>query len=162
MTKWGTSWKRLRRWSQTRSSRDAGGTDRCTVGRDARVVWRGSCATRSIATTLEDSESKRTPGCSEALGRDSKRMTYNHHGDQIEEISEHEQRDFSIDDWGRLSDGPTKESVSRSEARFRYDYDVTVATGSRKLSKRAAALTRRSRCPSVEQRLAHSITMSEP
>ena len=59
-----------------------------------------------------------------ALGRDSKRMTYNHQGDQIEEMSEYEQRDFSIDDRGRLSSDPTKESVSRSEARFRYDYDV--------------------------------------
>jgi len=59
-----------------------------------------------------------------ALGRDSKRMTYNPHGDQTEEISEYEQRDFSIDDRGRLSGGDTNESVSRSEARFRYEYDV--------------------------------------
>jgi hypothetical protein len=51
-------------------------------------------------------------------------MAYNSHGDQIEEISEDEQRDFSIDDQGRLSDDPTKASVNRSEARFHYDYDA--------------------------------------
>ena len=58
------------------------------------------------------------------LGRDSKTMTYNDHGDQIEEISEYEQCDWNIDDQGRLSDSPNRGSVSRSEARFRYDYDV--------------------------------------
>ena len=29
-----------------------------------------------------------------------------------------------MDDEGRLSDAPASESVSRSEARFRYDYDM--------------------------------------
>jgi YD repeat-containing protein len=58
------------------------------------------------------------------LGQDRKTMAYNSHGDQIEEISEDEQRDFSIDDQGRLSDDPTKASVNRSEARFHYDYDA--------------------------------------
>jgi hypothetical protein len=51
-------------------------------------------------------------------------MVYNDHGDLVEEISEDEQRDFSIDDQGRLSDVPTTASVNRSEARFQYDYDV--------------------------------------
>jgi hypothetical protein len=51
-------------------------------------------------------------------------MAYNEHGDQIGEISEEEQRDYSIDDQGRLSDSPTRESVRRSEARFLYDYDL--------------------------------------
>ena len=59
-----------------------------------------------------------------ALGRDSKTMSYNDHGDQIVEISECEQRDYNIDDQGQLSDSPTRESVSRSEAHFHYDYDV--------------------------------------
>jgi YD repeat-containing protein len=57
------------------------------------------------------------------LGRDRRTMAYNNLGDQIEEISEDEHRDYSIDDQGRLSDSPTKESVSRSEARFHYEYD---------------------------------------
>ncbi len=59
-----------------------------------------------------------------ALGADRKTMGYNDHGDQIEEVSEHESREYGLDDEGRLSDAPTKESASRSEARFRYDYDT--------------------------------------
>ncbi len=58
------------------------------------------------------------------LGRDVQRMNYNDHGDQIEEISEHEKRDRNFDDQGRLADSPTNESVSRSEAHFHYDYDL--------------------------------------
>jgi hypothetical protein len=50
-------------------------------------------------------------------------MAYNEHGDKIQELCEHEGRDYGIDDEGRLSDSPTRESVSRSEARFHYDYD---------------------------------------
>jgi hypothetical protein len=57
------------------------------------------------------------------LGRDRRTMAYNNLGDQIEEISEDEHRDYNIDDQGRLSDSPTRESVSRSEARFHYEYD---------------------------------------
>jgi YD repeat-containing protein len=59
-----------------------------------------------------------------ALGGDSKTMTYNDHGDQIEEIWKHEQRDYNIDDEGRLSDSPSRERVSRTEARFHYNYDA--------------------------------------
>ncbi len=58
------------------------------------------------------------------LSEDKTTRAYNGHGDQIEEISEHDQRDYGIDDEGRLSDAPTSERVSRSEARFRYDYDA--------------------------------------
>jgi hypothetical protein len=57
------------------------------------------------------------------LGGDSRWVTYNDRGDPIQEIHEHVGRDFGIDDEGRLSAAPTRESVSRSEARFRYDYD---------------------------------------
>ncbi len=59
-----------------------------------------------------------------ALGRDSKAMAYNDHGDQIEEISEHEQRDFHIGGPGQLTESPASKRVSRSEARFHYDYDA--------------------------------------
>jgi hypothetical protein len=58
------------------------------------------------------------------LGGQSKTVAYNGHGDQIEEVVEQDSRDYGIDDEGRLSDAPTRESVSRSEARFRYDYDA--------------------------------------
>ncbi len=58
------------------------------------------------------------------LGGDSKTTSYNDHGDQIREVHEHEAREYGIDDEGRLADTPTRESVSRSEARFRYDYDA--------------------------------------
>lgn len=57
------------------------------------------------------------------LAVNRKTMAYNEHGDPLEEIYEHETRDYGIDDEGRLTDGPTRKSVSRSEARFRYDYD---------------------------------------
>jgi hypothetical protein len=58
------------------------------------------------------------------LGEDKKTVAYNDHGDQIEEISEHHQREYGMDDEGQLSDAPTSESASRSEARFCYDYDT--------------------------------------
>lgn len=58
------------------------------------------------------------------LGEDRKTAAYNDYGDQVEEHSGHESREYGIDDEGRLSDAPTREHVSRSEARFRYDYDA--------------------------------------
>jgi hypothetical protein len=51
-------------------------------------------------------------------------VTYNHHGDKIEEISEDESRDYNLDDRGQLSDTPVAERASRSEARFEYEYDA--------------------------------------
>ena len=59
-----------------------------------------------------------------ALGRYWKSMAYNDHGDQSEEISEHEQRECTIDDDGRLLESPAGPSVSRSEVRFHYDYNA--------------------------------------
>jgi YD repeat-containing protein len=56
------------------------------------------------------------------LGGDCKIVTYNDNRDQILEVCEHVGRDFGIDDEGRLTDAPTRERVSRSEARFHYDY----------------------------------------
>jgi YD repeat-containing protein len=58
------------------------------------------------------------------LGHDRKTMAYNDRGDQIAEISEDERRECAIDDEGRMSEKPAGQGVSRSEARFRYDYDV--------------------------------------
>lgn len=58
------------------------------------------------------------------FGGDSKTMAYNEHGDPIEDVSEREQREYDFDEEGRLSDIPAKESVSRTEARFKYDYDA--------------------------------------
>jgi hypothetical protein len=58
------------------------------------------------------------------LGGEIKAMVYNRYGDQIAEVSEHEAREYGINDNGQLSDAPIKESVNRSEARFRYDYDA--------------------------------------
>jgi YD repeat-containing protein len=51
-------------------------------------------------------------------------MTYNDHGDRIEEVCEDEAREYSVDDEGHLSESPATTRVSRSEARFRYDYDA--------------------------------------
>ena len=58
------------------------------------------------------------------LGKSRKAVAYNDHGDQIEEVFEHEEREYGVDEQGRLSDSPTKERVTRSEARLRYDYDA--------------------------------------
>ena len=58
------------------------------------------------------------------LGGSRKTSAYNEHGDQVDQVFEHETRDFALDDRGRLSDSPTRERVSRSEARFSYDYDA--------------------------------------
>jgi hypothetical protein len=51
-------------------------------------------------------------------------MTYNSHGDLLEELSACEQSNWSIDEHGQLLDSANKTSVSRSEARFQYDYDA--------------------------------------
>ncbi len=57
------------------------------------------------------------------LGEDRKVITYNGHGDPESEQHFHASRDFALDDEGRLSDQPTRENISRSEARFTYVYD---------------------------------------
>ena len=58
------------------------------------------------------------------LGNDVKRTAYNEWGDPIEETHEREEREFGVDDQGRLSDTPIKERLIRSEARIRYEYDA--------------------------------------
>lgn len=58
------------------------------------------------------------------VGGNIKSMAYNEHGDQIGEVNEHEGRDYTLDEEGRISDSPTREIGTRSEARFHYDYDA--------------------------------------
>jgi hypothetical protein len=58
------------------------------------------------------------------LGGDVRKMVYNDFGEQIAEASEHNAQEYGIEDKGRLTDAPTMESVNRSEARLRYDYDA--------------------------------------
>jgi YD repeat-containing protein len=57
------------------------------------------------------------------LGFDRKTVTFNEYGDPLVEVHEHEEREFGIDEEGRIADTPSRENVSRSEARFRYEYD---------------------------------------
>ncbi|HYZ87105.1 MAG TPA: hypothetical protein VE621_22000 [Bryobacteraceae bacterium] len=57
------------------------------------------------------------------LGFNKKTVTYNEYGDPAVSFFENETRDYAIDDEGRIADSPTRQDVSRSEARFRYDYD---------------------------------------
>jgi hypothetical protein len=57
------------------------------------------------------------------LGFDRKTVTFNEYGDPLIEVHEHEERDYRIDEEGRISDSPSRENVSRSEARFWYEYD---------------------------------------
>jgi hypothetical protein len=59
-----------------------------------------------------------------SIGGDIKTMTYNEHGDQIGEVNEREERNYTLDEEGRISDSPTREIATRSEARFQYDYDA--------------------------------------
>ena len=72
------------------------------------------------------------------LGSDTKTVAYNDHGDQSEEVFESEKQDYNIDDQGRLSDAPTRQSVSRSEARFRYEYDANGNWVRKTVGSRAA------------------------
>lgn len=58
------------------------------------------------------------------LGGNSKTTAYNDHGDPIEEVFERDEREYNVDEEGRLSGVPTRESASRSEARFCYQYDA--------------------------------------
>lgn len=57
------------------------------------------------------------------LGFDRKTVTYNEQGDPVVEVNESEEREYAIDDEGRIADSPARANVGRSEARFRYDYD---------------------------------------
>jgi hypothetical protein len=67
-------------------------------------------------------------------------MTYNDHGDEIEEISTDEQRDYNIDDAGRQINSPHQVEPLRGPLPTMTM--MRVVTGSRKLSKPAAGLTR--------------------
>lgn len=57
------------------------------------------------------------------LGENRKTVTYNELGDQAEEIVESTYFERGFDQEGRFSDQPTSEKVTRTEARFLYDYD---------------------------------------
>jgi YD repeat-containing protein len=57
------------------------------------------------------------------LGSHRKTASYNEQGDPVAEVSEDEQREYGVDQEGRLADSPVRETVSRTEARFRYNYD---------------------------------------
>jgi hypothetical protein len=93
------------------------------------------------------------------LGRDRKTMAYNDHGDLITELSEDERREYDIDDEGRLSEKPTTESTSRSEARFHYDYDSRGNWILKRVEGRAAS-DREFTVSSVERRIL--VYYSEP
>lgn len=58
------------------------------------------------------------------LGGNCQRMAYNEQGDLIEQVSEHQEQDYGIDEAGRLSEDPTRQYVSRTEAHFHYEYDA--------------------------------------
>jgi hypothetical protein len=58
------------------------------------------------------------------LGQERKTMVYNDYGDLIEESWWEKQLEYRIDDLGRLLENPTEHRESRSETRYRYDYDA--------------------------------------
>ena len=73
-----------------------------------------------------DSKGRRIETCSQlaVFGTDRKTTDYDEHGEPIQEKFEHESREFGIDDEGRFSNSPTKETVNHREARFHYAYDA--------------------------------------
>jgi YD repeat-containing protein len=101
------------RAQRTRSARLLGKSFRSCV-----AALRGLCACNEQGRRIE-TRSRMGP-----LGGNVRTMAYKDHGDLIGETSERDERQCGIDDEGRLSDASTRESVSRSEARFRYDYDA--------------------------------------
>jgi YD repeat-containing protein len=58
-----------------------------------------------------------------AMNVDRRLLTYNEHGDPSQEVFEQEHADFQVDDAGRIPDTTSNQRASRSEARFRYQYD---------------------------------------
>jgi hypothetical protein len=46
------------------------------------------------------------------------------HGGRIAEVHERDEREFGVDDQGRLSEKPLKERVFHSEVRIRYECDA--------------------------------------
>jgi hypothetical protein len=81
-------------------------------------------ATRRIHSYDEHGRRVETRWRMGLLAGERKTVAYNDRGDPVEEVSEHDRRGYAIDDEGRLSDTPTRGSVSCSQARFRYDYDA--------------------------------------
>lgn len=85
------------------------------------------------------------------LGGDRRLFQYNEHGDPVEEVSEMVSRDFGVDEEGKLSAEPTRENVSRTEARISYDYD-THGNWTRKLVESRSAPDRPFAVASEERR----------
>jgi|tagenome__1003787_1003787.scaffolds.fasta_scaffold20864264_2 YD repeat-containing protein len=85
------------------------------------------------------------------LGRERRTMAYNQRGDQVEDISESDERHMNIDDDGHLIDDPTGATTSRSEARIDYEYDER-GNWIRKTVLARNALDRDFIASSVEQR----------
>lgn len=56
------------------------------------------------------------------IGEDRRTRTYNEYGDIVEEISEHESRQYGVDDDGALS--VSNEEKTRSESRILYERDA--------------------------------------
>jgi YD repeat-containing protein len=58
------------------------------------------------------------------LGEDKDTITYNDRGDPIAEIHDSTEREYGMNDEGRLSEAPVKERSTWSETRIRYEYDA--------------------------------------
>ena len=94
--------------------------------REAVLALFGASGEPVRRTHQYNDEGRRSESCSRVglLGGDRKIVAYNIKGDVVEEICERDERDFSMDPEGRLSDAPTGERKIRSEARFHYEYDA--------------------------------------
>ena len=67
------------------------------------------------------------------LSTERQTTTYNEQGDMAEEVSEQEGQEYGLDEDGGLLAKPDSKKTTRSECRFRYEYDArgnwTVKTG---------------------------------
>jgi len=73
------------------------------------------------------------------FGLDRKTVTFNEYGDPLAEVYEQEERDYGIDEEGRITASPSRENVSRSQARFRYEYDAQGNWLSKTVESRAGS-----------------------
>ena len=73
------------------------------------------------------------------LADDIKRRVYNEHGDEVAEISENRHREYGVDEQGQLLPVPGSERVTRSEARFHYEYDEYGNWITKKVENRGTA-----------------------
>jgi hypothetical protein len=73
------------------------------------------------------------------LSSDCRTVAYNELGDPVEDNLVHVSRELTVDENGRLSETPNNETMTRTQTRFRYEYDARGNWLTRIVESRAAA-----------------------